>query len=198
MKVKTCLISIVILLLFTFFTYHVVTRANLNSNFKVGHVVDSLDGVAIYFNGGVNNVVERNLTKDGYNLGLKYQCVEFVKRYYFEYFNHRMPDSYGHAKDFFDKDLGNGSFNTKRDLFQFTNGQGELPKRGDLLVFKPTIFNRYGHVAIVSVVDTDAMTVEIAQQNPGPFSDSRESYVLLKEQNTWSIENNRVLGWLRK
>ncbi|SUD83261.1 Uncharacterised protein [Stutzerimonas stutzeri] len=52
-----------------------------------------------------------NLSKDGYNLGLRYQCVEFVKRYYFERHGHRMPDTYGHAKSFFDPSLGDGALN---------------------------------------------------------------------------------------
>ncbi|WP_413044376.1 hypothetical protein [Pseudomonas sp. YJ42] len=62
----------------------------------------------------------RNLTQDGYNLGLRYQCVEFVKRYYFERHGHRMPDSYGHAKDFFDPQVGDGALNARRGLLQFT------------------------------------------------------------------------------
>lgn len=39
-----------------------------------------IPSVAIYFNGGVNMSQGRNLTIDGYNLGIRYQCVEFVKR----------------------------------------------------------------------------------------------------------------------
>lgn len=75
-------------------------KFNFNSEHTVGQAIDSLNGVYFYYNGSVDNVVGRNTTADGYNLGLKYQCVEFVKRYYFEHFNHKMPNSYGHAKDF--------------------------------------------------------------------------------------------------
>ena len=38
-----------------------------------------------------------------------------------EYLNHKMPDSYGHAKDLFDANLGNGAFNSVRGLFQYRN-----------------------------------------------------------------------------
>src|SRR5690606_23830292 len=69
----------------------------------VGKPVDSLNGVVVYYNGAVGHVLERNVAADGYNIGLKYQCVEFVKRYYYEHLQHKMPDSYGHAKDFFDQ-----------------------------------------------------------------------------------------------
>ncbi|MGN2920302.1 hypothetical protein ACTFQ5_16360 [Aliivibrio fischeri] len=77
----------------------------------------------------MNHVLERNVAADGYNLGLKYQCVEFVKRYYYEYFNHKMPDTYGHAKDFFNPDLPDGNLNKQRNLIQYKNGSLNPPKR---------------------------------------------------------------------
>nr|WP_176701041.1 hypothetical protein [Gilliamella apicola] len=75
---------------------------------KIGKVVDEFNGVKVYYNGSINNVSGRNIAKDGYNLGLKYQCVEFIKRYYYQRFNHKMPNSYGHAKDFFDPSIVDG------------------------------------------------------------------------------------------
>lgn len=82
-----------------------------------------------------------------------------------------MPDSYGHAKDFFDPSVENGSLNTKRNLIQNQNGSGSSPKSSDLIVFSETILNPYGHVALVSYANYE---IEIIQQNPGPFSPSRE------------------------
>jgi len=186
-----------ILIGFIFCSYYLVTYINLNSKFVVGEEIDSLNHVSVYFNGGVNQVTERNLTQDGYNLGLKYQCVEFVKRYYYQYFKHKMPDTYGHAKDFFDPQIKNGGLNIKRGLYQFINGQGELPQQGDLLIFTPSLLNRYGHVAIVAQVDIINLKIEIIQQNAGPFSQPRELYVLSSKQENWRIKNNRILGWLR-
>jgi len=51
----------------------------------------------VYYNGSVGHVSGRNLVPDGYNPGLKYQCVEFVKRYYYQHLNHKIPDSYRHT-----------------------------------------------------------------------------------------------------
>lgn len=171
-------------------------KYNFNPSHAIGEKLDSLYGVYVYYNGGVDHVMERNITPSGYNLGLKYQCVEFVKRYYYEHYHHQMPDSYGHAKDFFDASVKDGKTNKKRNLLQYTNGSITKPQQGDLLVFEGTIFNRFGHVAIISSVsDTE---IEIIQQNPGPFSHSRESFKLSKTNAQWTIENRRVLGWLRK
>ncbi|MBV6879860.1 CHAP domain-containing protein [Epilithonimonas ginsengisoli] len=173
-----------------------VKKFNLNQNFEVGQKLDSLNGVVVYYNGGVNNVEERNTTKDGYNLGLKYQCVEFVKRYYYEYFHHKMPDNYGNAKDFFDEKLKDGEKNEKRGLLQFQNSSHLKPQENDLIIFSGSLFNRYGHVAIISKVSDNE--IEIIQQNPGPFSPPRETFLLEVKNGKWEIKNNRVLGWLRK
>ncbi|MGF6906380.1 CHAP domain-containing protein [Fusobacterium sp. PH5-44] len=163
---------------------------------KIGSEVDDFNGVKVYYNGSVGTVVGRNLTPDGYNLGLKYQCVEFVKRYYYEYYGHKMPDSYGHAKDFFDSKIKDGEKNPKRNLIQYKNSSSSKPKVSDLIIFGPTISNRYGHVAIISEVSENQ--IEIVQQNPGPYANSRVTYPLANVEGKWKIENDRVLGWLRK
>lgn len=40
--------------------------------------------------------------------------------------------------------------------------------------------------------------IEIIQQNPGPFSKSREVFSLIQKEGKWIINNDRILGWLRK
>ncbi|MEZ4771965.1 MAG: CHAP domain-containing protein [Bacteroidia bacterium] len=171
-------------------------RFSLNLYYSVGQPIDSLNSVKVYYNGAIGHVSGRNMSNDSYNLGLKYQCVEFVKRYYYEHLNHKMPDTYGHAKDFFDRNLKDGQKNTKRDLMQYRNPGRSKPQIGDLIVLSETVFNKYGHVAIVSAVSDKE--VEIIQQNPGRFGKSRITYSLQKRGNNWQIDNHRILGWLRK
>lgn len=187
------LIGILILLVVGFFT---LKKIDFNPNYEIGQKIDSLNGVAVYYNGGVGNVEGRALTKDGYNLGLKYQCVEFVKRYYYEELNHKMPDSYGNAKDFFNAQLGDGDMNQQRHLKQHKNPSTSKPKVNDLVVYSGTKLNAYGHVSIISNVTENE--VEIIQQNPGPFGNSREKFKLLNNQGKWEIDHEQILGWLRK
>ena len=194
MKKRLLLIfGILILLIVGFFASK---RINLNPNYEVGQKIDSLNGVAVYYNGGVGNVDGRALAEDGYNLGLKYQCVEFVKRYYYEELNHKMPDTYGHAKDFFKSQITDGEINKQRNLKQFKNPSKSKPKINDLVIYSGNTLNKYGHVAIISNVTENE--IEIIQQNPGPFGSSREKYELTNSDGKWQIENNRILGWLRK
>lgn len=175
--------------------YFIATRLNTNWSHSIGDVVDSLNGVPVYYNGGINHVSERNLTPDGYNLGLRYQCVEFVKRYYYVRFGHKMPQDKGHAKNFFNPTIGNGELNRERNLIQYINGAGDSPQPEDLIIFSPWVLNRYGHVAIVSEVGADY--VEAIQQNPGPFGPSRERFKLTAVNGKFIISHTRVLGWLR-
>ncbi|HTF80220.1 MAG TPA: CHAP domain-containing protein, partial [Cytophagales bacterium] len=171
MNRKWMLLSLIAMVLVGIWLFY---KYNFNIAYRVGQPIDSLNGVVVYYNGAVGHVSGRNLTKDKYNLGQKYQCVEFVKRYYYEYYKHKMPDSYGHAKDFFDASVSDGALNTKRDLIQYTNPSMSMPKQGDLLVYSGTVANRFGHVAIVAKVHKDG--IEIIQQNPGMYGSSRGVY----------------------
>jgi hypothetical protein len=162
-----------------------------NTPLVAGAPLDSLNGVVVYYNDGMGAVHGRN-TVDGYNVGLKYQCVEFVKRYYLEHYHHRMPNSYGHAKDLFDPALADSTFKAARGLVQFTNNSITMPKEGDLVVLDGWHGNSFGHVAIISAVADGE--VEVIQQNTGS---ARDPYDLDLNDGRWRIDNKRVLGWLR-
>lgn len=196
MKIRPWTYLLIGMLILSFVGIWAFNKRNFNKELNVGQQIDSLNGVVVYYNGSVGNVTGRNTTITGYNLGLKYQCVEFVKRYYYEYLKHEMPDSYGHAKDFFNKTLADGKYNKQRNLTQYTNPSQTKPKVDDLLIFDGTTFNKYGHVAIVSKVMDDE--IEIIQQNPGPNGNSRVTFKLKNKNGKWTIKNDRILGWLRK
>lgn len=165
------------------------------NNIEVGTKIDSFNGVDVYFNGkNFTNVTGRNVTDDGYNLGLKFQCVEFVKRYYYNVLNHKMPNAYGHAKDFFEKDLPDKSFNKKRGLMQYRNVREYKPSVNDILVYDKYPGNQFGHVAIVSEVS--GQEIEIVQQNMG--LNSRVKIPLVSFYKYWTVADYHILGWLRK
>lgn len=189
-KISISIIASIIIILLTF---NLLGGKHLLQPNKIGDPIDSLNGVVVYYNGPISNVSGRNTAKDGYNIGQKYQCVEFVKRYYYEYLNHKMPDSYGHAKDFFNPTITDGKLNKQRNLVQYTNGSKSKPMVSDLMVMGG---GSHGHVFIVSQVFDDE--IEIIQQNPGPGVSSREKIGLKYETGKWYVKASRVLGWLRK
>ena len=124
MKRIKILAAVLIIVIGGYLVYRFVSRSSFNPNAKyaIGQPLDSLNGVIVYYNGMVGHTAERNLAPDGYNLGMKYQCVEFVKRYYYQRFHHKMPDAFGNARDFYDATLADSSINPKRGLLQFCNG----------------------------------------------------------------------------
>tara|TARA_B110000240_G_C13365985_1_gene396138 strand:- start:132 stop:788 length:657 start_codon:yes stop_codon:yes gene_type:complete len=127
-----------------------------------GDSIGSLNDVTVYLNsGGIMSCDGvRNLNPDGYSYGIKWQCVEFVRRYYYDYLDHKMPNRYGHASDYFRRAIPSGSMNSERNLLQYHNGDIR-PQKNDILVWAGT----YGHVAIViNVTDT---TVSTIAQNVG-------------------------------
>ncbi|MDL2306699.1 CHAP domain-containing protein [Desulfovibrio sp. OttesenSCG-928-C06] len=188
---------------------NVLERAGLTTpRAEIGEVIDSFNGVTVHYNGAISNVSGRSVAPDGYNIGQKYQCVEFVKRYYYEALDHKMPSPWGHAKDFFNNAVPDGEFNAERGLVQFRNGGKSAPQVSDLIVFGG---HKFGHVAIVSETGEDY--VEIIQQNPGPLEPSRERLTLVAKKKTpvsvtgeagaaetcWQVGGKRTpLGWLRK
>lgn len=183
------------LLLISYFVIRGIVKSNPNPDFTVGQVLDSLNGVYVYYNGSLDNIEEESVSKDGYKLGLKYHSEEFIKRYYYEIYKHKMPNVAGNPEGFFDAKIVDGELNPKRDLLQFTNPSFSLPAVGDILILKKNKDFLHGHIAIVSNVYDGAL--EVIHQNPGPFKSSRALFGYGDFGNKYKIDNNDVLGWLR-
>ena len=193
---KILYISIsVALLLIGYFVFRVIKKSNPNPDYSVGQVLDSLNGVYVYYNGSLENIEDENVSKDGYKLGLKHHSEEFIKRYYYEKYKHKMPNVAGNPEEFFDPKVADGELNSKRDLLQFSNPSFSLPAVGDILILKKNKDFLHGHVAIVSNVYDGAL--EVIQQNPGPFKSSRALFGYGDFGNKYKIDDKDVLGWLR-
>ncbi|MGR9106032.1 MAG: CHAP domain-containing protein [Gammaproteobacteria bacterium] len=161
--------------------------------FAIGTEVHCYLGIPVFENGADKNLSHGlNFSEDnGYYYGQKWQCVEYVKRFYDRVLNHRMPHVWGHAKDYFDDALDQGGLNTRRGLVQFQNGGNFRPQIHDILVFGDTF---HGHLAIVSKV-TDH-TVEVVQQNIA--GKPLECFRLTRSRDTFLVDAPRTpKGWLR-
>jgi surface antigen len=161
------------------------------SDYKPGTEIDEYKGIAVYSNG--QNYMSShglNYSEDGYYYGYQWQCVEFVKRFYYEVFQLKMPDGAGHAKYFFNPMLKQGEFNKQRGLLQYKNGGDVKPQADDLLVFTK---GAYGHVAIICGVGDD--WIEVVQQNSEV---SRERFAMEVKDGTYTVYGEKEpAGWLR-
>lgn len=160
---------------------------------EIGQEIDMFKGVPVYCNGiDYEQSHGTNYSSDGYYYGNKWQCVEYVKRYYYLVKDHRMPDVMGNAKDFFDPHTPQGKLNQRRGLVQYRNGGEVKPQIDDLVVFTNS---KYGHVAIITSVSSD--TVEIIQQNVVAMP--RQNLKLQVKAGHYYIGNGKQpAGWLRK
>ena len=127
-----------------------------------GDSLGSFNGVTAYYNsGGINSCGNRHWSSDRtYSYGFKWQCVEYVRRYYYDYLNHKMAETYGDAARYFKVNIPSGSINTERGLVQYHNGS-IMPQVNDLLIFQ-NMADGLGHVSIVTNV-TDSTVSTIAQ-----------------------------------
>ena len=159
---------------------------------KVGRTLDSHRGIPVYDNGLLFfRSYGKNYSNDGYYYGQKWQCVEYIKRFYYDARKHKMPDVMGHAKSFFDEQVPDGGLNPHRGLIQFRNGSAQRPQPDDLLVFTDT---KYGHVGIVTKVSADSL--EIIQQNI--LGHTRQSFSLVTTNGRCFVSAPRVpAAWLR-
>lgn len=159
---------------------------------KIGNEVDSYQDVEVYYNGILyTRAYGKHYADNGYYLGQKWQCVEFVKRFYYQAKGHEMPDVYGHAKDFFDYETDQGELNERRGLIQYYNGREVPPQKDDLLVFTDS---DYGHVGIITEVTDNE--VEIIQQNV--YGKPRSRYSLTIKDGRYYVGADREpAGWLR-
>jgi hypothetical protein len=163
------------------------------NNSRVGKVLDSYRGIPVYDNGLLYfRSHGKHYSQNGYYFGQKWQCVEFIKRFFYDAKEHKMPDVMGHAKSFFDDTLPDGVLNPRRGLIQYRNGSAERPRPDDLLVFTDT---KYGHVGIVT--DTGDTSVAIIQQNI--LFHTRQRFSLVVSNGRYFVTTPRTpAGWLRK
>ena len=159
---------------------------------KVGTKLDSHRDVPVYDNGLLFfRSYGRHYSGDDYYYGQKWQCVEYIKRFYYDTRNHKMPDVMGHAKSFFDEQIPDGGLNPRRGLIQFRNGSIQKPQPDDLFVFTDT---KYGHVGIVTKATADS--VEIIQQNI--LGHTRQSFSLVTTNGRYYVNAPRKpAAWLR-
>ncbi len=130
---------------------------------------------------------------DGDYIGIKWQCVEYVRRYYYQVYGRDLASYHrGDANTFYD----NAS---KMGLERYPNGGAVAPQVGDIVVSEG---GGYGHVAIVrSVNDNQVCTIQ--QNFTNTTTDVNLCRTLTNSQGSYTLAsfssngNYPVTGWLR-
>jgi surface antigen len=153
-----------------------------------GTYLGQFNTVAAYSNGSVNyNSGQRN-SVNGVDTGLKWQCVEFVRRYFYTIFG--ISPNGGDALNWYANAPALG-------LERHPNGGTTPPQVGDILCKGYTPGTPFGHVAIIKRVENNR--VYTAQQNVSQDSTDLDKWLPLTVSNgTYFVGDSSIQGWLRK
>lgn len=155
-------------------------------------------GVEAYSNCNADCVIFEPNHWNGTYTGIKWQCVEYARRWLLQ--NRRAV--YGDvdiAADIWDKidHLTEVGTNKRLPLESHLNGSQQPPRKGDLLIYAKA-FNNTGHVAVVIDVDHDAGYVKVAEQNysnkPWSADYARRIELIDKSGRYWLLDGY-LLGW---
>jgi hypothetical protein len=166
-----------------------------------GQVLGTAPGqVAAYSNCNPRCVVFEPNKPGGTFTGIKWQCVEFARRWLLD----NMGVVYGDVDTASDI-WGKISFvirvadGRRLPLQSFINGSSVPPATGDLLVYAKEYLGT-GHVAVVTEVDLAKGRIKVAEQNflnrPWPGNFARQIDVVSKSGGYWVLDPY-LLGWKR-
>jgi len=162
---------------------------------ELGH---SPGGIEAYSNCQSNCVIFEPNKLSGTYTGIKWQCVEYARRWLLV----KTGAVYGDvdtAADIWNKIDHLTEVKTKKQipLDALLNGSTQAPVVGDLLIYAKEFYNT-GHVAVVTGVDLEKGEVKVAEQNynntPWP-GDYARNIVLYNNNGHYWLLDGYLLGW---
>lgn len=157
------------------------------SSSSFGSKVGSFNGVTAYSNGSTSYVSKQYNTYNGYQTGMKWQCVEYVNRYFWAKFGRKIAG--GNANTYYSNASSKG-------LKRAANGSSDKPQPGNILC---SAGGPHGHVAIITKVGKDY--VEVIHQNwSNSSSDNRKRLSMKVKNGKYTISgfssSYPIQGWL--
>ena len=156
--------------------------------------------VTAYSNCNANCVIFTPNLEGNIYTGIKWQCVEFARRWLLD----NLGMVYGDvdtASDIWSKIkyVTRVSDNHRIPLQDFENGSSDPPRVGDLLIYSKEYLNT-GHVAVITDVDLPTGVIKVAEQNYSnqtwPADYARKIDLIEKTGRYWVLDAY-VLGWKR-
>ena len=158
-----------------------------------------LGNVPAYSNCNAGCVVFSPNKNDGTYTGIKWQCVEYARRWLLV----NKGVVYGDvdiAADIWGLDfVTRVKDKTRLKMSTYPNGEEKPPQVGDLLIYAKA-FLKTGHVAVVSNVDLKSNTVQVVEQN---FNNTKwaKNYArsipyVKHDKKVWLLDAY-LLGWKR-
>ena len=155
-------------------------------------------GIEAYSNCQSGCVIFEPNNWNGTYTGIKWQCVEYARRWLLV----NTGAVYGDvdiAADIWDKIDHLTDVKTKIPIPLEThlNGSTQAPEVGDLLIYAKA-FNGTGHVAVITGIDINNGLVEVSEQNfnneSWPDDYARKIMLIIRDGNYWLLDGY-LLGW---
>lgn len=179
---------------------NVPLQCNTNCITNYGNVLGvSPAGVPAYSNCNSDCVIfEPNHLDDVYT-GIKWQCVEYARRWLLDQQGVVFGDV-DIAADIWEKShVNNPHSNQSLKFDSIVNGAATLPQRGDLLIYGKEYLGT-GHVAVVVSINEKRNTIQVAEQN---YTNSkwqqnyaREIAYTNYDMRIWLLDSY-LIGWKR-
>jgi len=202
---KLCSIFVVIFLITLNWHGVVADDCITGCNSEYGIVLGEYSGVTAYSNCKSTCVSgQSNYVGDRYT-GMPWQCVEYARRYWLVaqgiYVStlcdaHEIWDNWTSGER-----ISDGSNVTTQ---KFENGGTTSPREGDLLIYKDTYYDDYGHVAVITEVNATEGYVRVAEQNhdnvdweQGTDYARELDYMASGGNYTITESSDDIYGWLR-
>ncbi len=158
-----------------------------------------LGNVPAYSNCNAGCVIFSPNKEEGTYTGIKWQCVEYARRWLL--INKGVV--YGDV-DIAADIWGLDSVTRTKDkvelkMLTYPNGNEHEPKVGDLLIYA-NAYLKTGHVAVVSKIDQNSNTVQVIEENykntkwPGDYA--RKIPYVVQDKQFWLLDSY-LLGWKR-
>ena len=124
----------------------------------------TINGVKAYSNGTPENISQDSNYHEGTYTGMKWQCVEFVRRWLIQTRNLTFSNV-DYAYNIWDQATFNPTDSNQQAVTsRFENGSIPNLKKGDLLIYTRE-FRTTGHVAIIEEVSLSENFIKISEQN---------------------------------
>ncbi|MFY0536767.1 CHAP domain-containing protein [Nannocystis pusilla] len=151
-----------------------------------GDYAGSFNGITANLNGSTNYDSGQYST-----CGLKWQCVEYVNRYYYQYYGHKNLRGTGNANTYYSSAASKG-------LIAYPNAGSTKPAVGDMLA---SAGGSFGHIAIVREVGSNYVKV-IHQNWSNSTADDSKTLTMTVSNGKYTVAgfsgSYSVQGWLRR
>ena len=200
MRTVLCLLFVLVVFLFVCTWSSVVRKPSAKIVVPFGGILGvSVDGVTAYSNGNDSIISSESNYFHGFYSGLKWQCVEYSRRWLLSRANFTFESIDG-AKDLWTqvKFIENVWTKKKRKLIHHRNGATSRPMNDSLLIYPIQKQMPFGHVAVIHQVLPAA--IRIGEQNFDffPWTQRYAREIPLKHINgRFFLEDQfEVYGWI--